>query len=139
MTRKYVHKTFATPEELVEKVNKLDPENPDIETVLFVYRAVKNADDNEEDPKLRKMYSEVYREMCTIVSTYIDDTRNTIKEKYEIHGIKDVEAFDMLKEFVEQLPYDITDDPGDYIESLRRDINLDTESIEVHDEEEDWY
>lgn len=131
MAGRYYHKTFATPEELRKKLNTVDPELPDIETVLYIHRACENADEHEENVDLRKQYYDIDYELYQMVENYVTDQSNAIKVKFTSYDYKDVDAFDEWAQFVKQLPtndFGIFEDKEAIVEALRIYINLETDS-----------
>lgn len=149
MAGRYYHMTFATPEELRKKFDTLDPELPDIETILYINRACDNAEEHEEDESLRKQYIEISHELYQLVENYVTEQRTAIKCKYVSYDYKDIDAFDEWANFVKQLPdFGIFDEKEAIIEALRIDINLDTDSRpprvyhwdddDYDEDEDDW-
>lgn len=140
MARWNYYSTKLTPiNNLEEKVRSLDTENPDIELVLDIYRAVTNGMKySGYDGELFLSYKAIKDQLGIDISEYVSTERAKIKDTYEMQDYRDVPAFDEWANFVSQLPEDLYEDPEGAIEELRNLIHIDTDQRVDYDEEGWW-
>ena len=136
----YYKKSLMPVGNLEALVETLDHDDMDIGVVLDIYRASQNGQDVAGDDELWGKYHQIQNQLSKDVNEYISNKRAEIKEAYDTHDYKDIEAFDKLSEFMRELPEDLYEDPEGAIEELRWLIHVDEDTlIDKYDVEEGEY
>lgn len=136
----YYKKDLMPVGNLEALVETLDHDNMDIGTVLDIYRASQNGQDVAGSDELWTMYHDIQNQLLKDVNEYISQKRSEIKEAYDMRDYKDIEAFDILAEFMRELPEDIYENADDAIAELGWLIHVDEDTrIDKYDVEEGEY
>lgn len=131
----YYNKKLTPINNLEEKVQRLDTENPNIELVLDIYRAATNGMKySEHDGELFMSYKAIKDQLSHDISDYVSIERAKIKDTYEMQDYIDIPAFDAWADFVSQLPEDLYEDPEGAIDELRNLIHIDGDHRVCEDE-----
>ena len=139
MARWNYYNTKLTPiNNLQQKVQRLDTENPDIELVLDIYRAATNGMKYSGYGELFQSYKSIKDQLSHDISEHVSTERAKIKDAYEMQDYTDIPAFDAWSNFVSQLPEDLYEDPEGSIEELRNLIHIDADQRVDYDEEGWW-
>ena len=126
MTRRnYYKKKLVDVNDLKVMLDNLDPEKPEMDTILDINRAAEYALTQPLTDTVKQEYRDVHLELHCIVNEWIDSAREEIRRQYDMNDYQDIEAFDEWAAFIRQLPDDmLTGYPDEYIEALAGQIHL---------------
>ena len=132
----YYKKELVDVKDLKAKLDNLDPEKPEMDTILDINRAVEYALSLIVPDAVKQEYMDVQSELHCIVNEWIDYTREEIRRQYDMNDYQDIETFDEWAAFIRQLTEDmITGYPDEYIEALAGQIHLGSDYRPQHEDD----
>lgn len=124
----YYQKKLVDTKDLETLMDGLDPDKPEIETILDINRAIDYALTQSLASSVLQEYRDIRIMLECIVNEWIDDTREEIRRQYDVNDHQNIELFDEWSEFIRQLPENFLDgdaDADEYIDALAGQIHLD--------------
>lgn len=123
----YYPKTLVKTQDLETMLDGLDPDKPEIETVLEINRAIDYALTISLPSSIKQEYRDIRIMLECIVDEWIDNTRAEIRRQYDVDDRQNIELFDEWADFISQLPSDLLDgdaEAREYIDALAEQIHL---------------
>lgn len=118
-------KELVDVKDLKAKLDNLDSEKPEMDTILEINRAVEYALSQPLSEAVDQAYRDIRTELDCIVNEWIDSTREEIRRQYDMNEYQDIETFDEWAAFIRQLPEELLNGyPDEYIEALAGQIHL---------------
>lgn len=134
----YYQKKLVGTDELETLLDGLDPDKPEIETILEINRAIDYALTQSLASSVLQEYRDIRIMLECLVNEWIDDTREEIRRQYDVNDHQNIELFDEWSEFIRQLPENFLDNDAEadeYIEALAGQIHLGSDYRPQHEDD----
>ena len=132
----YYKKELVDVKDLNTKLNNMDSEKPEMDTILEINRAVEYALSQPLSEAIKQAYRDIRTELDCIANEWIDSTREEIRRQYDMNEYQDIELFDEWAAFIRQLPEEFLNGyPDEYIEALSGQIHLDCDYRPQHEDD----